>query len=105
MTFNDEPLRQISSKLDVLIRLTALNIVKDTKTQKDQISLLSEAGFQPKQIADIIGSNNNVVSVTLNVLKKKKTEQETKQELKVYNSPENKTTSEESLVGGENDKT
>lgn len=87
MTLKDElTLQQISNKMDTLIRLTALNLVKNTKTQRDQIALLSEAGFQPKQIAEIVGSNSNVVSVTLNLLKKKKLEQETKHEIKESNS-------------------
>lgn len=82
MSNNDSTLKEISGKLDVLIRLSALNLVKDTKTQKEQIALLSESGFFPKQIADILGTNSNVVSVTLNAIKKKKAEQEIKQEVK-----------------------
>lgn len=68
---NDDSLKEISSKLDVLIRLTALTLVKNMKTQKEQIVLLAESGFQPKQIADILGTTNNVVSVTLTTVKKK----------------------------------
>lgn len=75
MTSNDSTLKEISGKLDILIRLSALNLVKDAKTQKEQIALLSESGFQPKQIADILGTNSNVVSVTLNAIKKKREEQ------------------------------
>jgi hypothetical protein len=79
MTSNEEfALQGISRKLDALIRLSALNLVKDIKIQKDQISILSDAGFFPKQIADILGTNNNVVSVTLNSLKKKRGELESK---------------------------
>jgi wobble nucleotide-excising tRNase len=50
----DPQLSAISSKLDTLIRLSALNLVRDTKTQREQIALLSDAGFQPKEIADIL---------------------------------------------------
>jgi wobble nucleotide-excising tRNase len=50
----DPQLSEISKKLDTLIRLSALNLVRDTKTQKEQIALLSDAGFQPKEIADIL---------------------------------------------------
>lgn len=81
MTSNDSTLREISSKFDILIRLSALNLVKDVKTQKEKIVLLSEVGFQPKQIADILNTNNNVVSVTLTSIKKKR-EQEIKHEVK-----------------------
>lgn len=76
---NESSLKEISIKLDTLIKLSALNLVKDGKTQKEQIVLLSGAGFQPKQIADILGTNNNVVSVTLASIKKKREEQEAKE--------------------------
>ncbi len=75
---NDSTLKDISNKLDVLIKLSAMNLVKDTKTQKEQIILLSDVGFQPKQIANILGTTNNVVSVTLTSIKKKKEDQEFK---------------------------
>ena len=103
MPSNDEStLQQISSKLDTLIRLTALNLVKDTKIQRNQIALLSEAGFQPKQIAEIIGSNSNVVSVTLNSLKKKKIKQEDKQEIQGNKSDTQNKTINLPSVGIEN---
>ena len=39
-----DPWSQVSAKLDVLIRLSALNVVKDMKLQKEQIRTLSDAG-------------------------------------------------------------
>lgn len=77
--YSESTLKEISSKLDILIKLSALNLVKDSKIQKEQIVLLSGAGFQPKQIADILGTTNNVVSVTLASIKKKRGEQEFKE--------------------------
>ncbi|MEX2193018.1 MAG: hypothetical protein WD717_06535 [Nitrosarchaeum sp.] len=77
---DDTTLKEISNKLDVLIKLSAINLVKDTKTQREQIALLSDSGFQPKQIANILGTTNNVVSVTLTSIKKKKGDHETKEE-------------------------
>jgi len=82
---NDSTLKEISGKLDILIKLFAMNLVKDTKMQKEQIMLLSEAGFQPKQIADVLGTTNNVVSVTLTSIKKNKEKQQIK-ELKENNA-------------------
>ena len=77
---SDSTLKEISQKLDILIKLLAINLVKDTKTQKEQITLLSEVGFHPIQIADILGTTNNVVSVTLSSTKKQK---QTKEKVKL----------------------
>ena len=69
---------EISKRLDVLIRLTALNLVKDVKKQKDQIAILSDSGFRPKQIADILKTTSNTVSVALNAIRKERAEKEIK---------------------------
>jgi|GEM_PF-634294 len=75
----DPQLSEISGKLDTLIRLSALSLVKGIKTQKDQIALLSDAGFQPKEIADILGTTSNTVSVTLSAIRKERAEKERKE--------------------------
>lgn len=64
-------LSEISGKIDILIRLSALGLVRDIKAQKHQIAILSDAGFQPKQIADILGTSSNTVSVALTAIRKK----------------------------------
>jgi len=65
-----EPWSEVSTKLDILIRLTALNVVKGMETQKEQIATLSDAGFQPKKIADILRTTSNTVSVALSAIRK-----------------------------------
>jgi hypothetical protein len=55
---------KISAQLDKLIRLTSIQVTKDL-TLKDQILLLAKAGFPPKDIADLVGTTPNAVSVTL----------------------------------------
>jgi transposase len=75
---SDQLLAEVSKKIDVLIRLSALNLVKDIKKQKDQIALLSDSGFQPKQIADILRTTSNTVSVALNAIRKERGEKEGK---------------------------
>jgi len=87
----DPQLSEISGKLDVLIRLSALGLVKGIKTQKEQIALLSDAGFQPKQIAGILGTTSNTVSVALSAIRKERAEKERKEE----------TSPEESVVAAE----
>jgi len=57
-------------KLDKLIRLIAFSLIMD-KTQNEQISLLSKAGFQPKEIAEIIGTSGNTVRVYLSKMKRR----------------------------------
>jgi DNA-binding CsgD family transcriptional regulator len=67
-----EPWSEVSVKLTTLIRLSALNVVKDLKTQKEQIATLSDAGFGPTEIADILKTTRNTVNVALSAIRKEK---------------------------------
>jgi len=60
----------ISGKLDLLIRLSALSSVAD-KPQYEQIKMLSNAGFQPKEIANFCGTTANTVRVALSTMRRK----------------------------------
>jgi len=60
---------KILEKLDLLVKLTTLNIVKD-KNFKEQLKLLSSVGFKPKEIADLLGTTPNSVRVTLSRIRK-----------------------------------
>ncbi len=62
---------EVANKLDTLIRLTAIGLFGD-KTQKEKIELLAIAGLGAKEIADLLGTTPNTVSVALYGLKKKK---------------------------------
>jgi DNA-binding CsgD family transcriptional regulator len=77
---DDEQLSEIASKLDTLIRLSAMGLVKDIKKQRQQIALLSDSGFGPKQIAEILGTSSNTVNVTLNSIRKERTGKMRKEE-------------------------
>jgi DNA-directed RNA polymerase specialized sigma24 family protein len=57
-------LSELLSKLDQIIRLLALSVTRGMK-QGEQIIMLSNAGFQPKEIADLLGTTANTVRVTL----------------------------------------
>jgi DNA-binding CsgD family transcriptional regulator len=59
----------IASELRKIGRLLTLLATKDL-SQKDKIALLSTAGLQPKEIADLIGTTPNTVSVTLVQIRK-----------------------------------
>ena len=65
---SDKSLGAIEAKLDLLIRLTALGLVGEKK-QVEQIELLNGAGFQPREIADILGTSSNTVRVRLSNLR------------------------------------
>jgi len=62
-------LDELSRQLTVLIRLTAISVT-DGKKQTDQILALSRAGLAPRDIADILGTSPNTVSVELSRLRK-----------------------------------
>lgn len=72
----DDPTNQhladISVKMDRVAKLLALNLVKDMKKQKEQIAFLSDAGFQPKEIADILSTSSGNVRVTLHSIRKER---------------------------------
>ncbi len=63
--------KRLLEKIDVLVRLSALNIIKD-KEYTGQVELLSSVGLQPKEIAELLGKTPNSVRVTLSRLKKNK---------------------------------
>ena len=62
----------ILSKLDTLLRVQTLVATRGMK-QGEQIALLSRAGFQPKDIAELIGTTSNTVNVALSNMRRGKT--------------------------------
>jgi len=54
----------LENKIDILIRLIASAITYG-KELKHQTRILHNAGFQPKEIAKLLGTSANSVSVTL----------------------------------------
>jgi CRP-like cAMP-binding protein len=67
----------VLKKLDNLLRLLAADVTQGMK-QGEQIALLDRVGFPPKEIADLVGTTSNTVSVTLNNLRKRKAGKEGK---------------------------
>jgi DNA-binding CsgD family transcriptional regulator len=61
----------LNTKLDVIVKLMVLLKAED-KSQSEQIWLLSSAGLQPKEIANILGTTANTVRVILSGLRKRK---------------------------------
>jgi hypothetical protein len=56
-------------KLDQILRVLVMLATKGLK-QRDQIAMLDQAGFQPKAIADFLGTSANTVRVQLVSLRK-----------------------------------
>lgn len=61
---NDKQADAIVKRLDILIRLTSLSALRDTKKQKDQIAMLGGAGLPAKEIADLLGTTAATVRKT-----------------------------------------
>lgn len=60
---------EVTKRLDTLIRLAAVGLMEG-KSQTDQIRVLSKAGLQPKDIAELVGTTSNNVRVRLVALRK-----------------------------------
>jgi len=61
---------EVIKRLDLIIKLLAMNFMKEEGSQKDKIIQLSKIGLQPKEIANILGTSSNTVSVTLSTARK-----------------------------------
>ena len=67
---DDKQFTILSEKIELIIRLLVLNLVKDMKTQKEKILMLNSLRFQPSEIARLLGTTSNTVSVTIYQSKK-----------------------------------
>jgi len=68
--------REILEKLDLIVRLLSLNIVKSEELRA-QVKKLSELGFEPREIAGFLGKTPNHIRVLLSELRKNKREVKT----------------------------
>lgn len=66
---NNDQFEKLIGKIDVLIKLTALNILKD-KSIKDKVKILYGLGLKPIEIARVIDRSKNQVYVTLHEIRK-----------------------------------
>ena len=59
--------------LEELKRITKILVLiaAEGKTQKEQIAILDRVGFAPKDIAELLGTTRNTVSVALVDIRKK----------------------------------
>jgi hypothetical protein len=69
---SEKQFEALSCKLDILIKLTAINALKD-KSLTEQVRILSAIDIPNKQIATILGTSPGVVGTLKGRLKKRKT--------------------------------
>lgn len=74
MSQTHDLLKDISNKLDKIIKLLALNIIKGVEKERDKVELLDSIGFRPIEIAKILNKNPNVITAHLSVVRRKKEE-------------------------------
>jgi copper homeostasis protein CutC len=60
---------EVTRRLDTLIRLVATALCAE-RPQKEKISILAGAGLAPKEIAEIVGTTPNTVSVSLSAMRR-----------------------------------
>lgn len=69
MTVDADAAKEILTELRKIGRVLTLMATKDA-SQIEKIKMLSDIGLQPKEIADLIGTTSNTVSVTLSNLRR-----------------------------------
>jgi hypothetical protein len=71
---------EIIKRLDEIAKLLSLNLVKSEKTLGKQVKILNDAGFQPKDIANILDKKPNHIHQILHSLRTKRNSNENKGE-------------------------
>ncbi len=68
---------QILDRADKILRILAAIATKGLK-QREQIALLDQAGLEPKDIANLLGTTGNTVRVELVKIRRKKGKRKTR---------------------------
>jgi hypothetical protein len=72
MSHTEELLSEISGKIDKMLRLFAVEVVKGIAEEQGKIELLDSLGFRSSEIARLLNKTPDNVSVQLNKIRKKK---------------------------------
>lgn len=62
---------EIIKKLDLIAKLISFSLVKDEKTLTYKVKVLDAAGFEPKEIANLLDKKPNHIRQILHQLRKK----------------------------------
>lgn len=65
-------LADISAKLDKVLKLLAIDAVKEYEKEQQKIELLDSIGFKPSEIAKFLNKSPENVSVVLGSIRKRK---------------------------------
>ena len=77
----EKSLEEISDKLDKILKLLALDVVKGIEKDQAKIELLDSIGFRPVEIGKFLNKTTENISAQLSILRKKKDEKKTKRNL------------------------
>lgn len=72
MSQTDVLLREISAKMDKMLKLLALDVAKGLSADQEKIELLDSLGFRPVEIAKLLNKSDSNVNVVLTRIRKKK---------------------------------
>ena len=72
MSQTEELLKEISGKLDKILRLLTIDILKGIEKELDKIVLLDSLGFRPVEIAKLLNKSQDNINVQLSIIRKKK---------------------------------
>jgi cell division protein ZapA (FtsZ GTPase activity inhibitor) len=72
MTLTDDLLKEISEKLDRVLKLLTINVIGELNQEQEKIELLDSAGFRPVEIAKLLNKTPENVNVQLGTLRKRK---------------------------------
>ncbi len=67
---NEEQFEELTRRLDILIRLTAVNVTSG-RSLTEQVTTLNNLGLKPIEIAVILGKPANLVRAMLSRVRKK----------------------------------
>lgn len=59
---NDEQLKEITERLDMIIKITSISLTGEIDSPKEQIKKLLATGLSPSQIGRLLGKPTNVVT-------------------------------------------
>ena len=63
---------KLEAKVEIILRLLALESIKDIETVKEKAVLLNKAGVSSRDIASLCGTTPNTISVALSNARKEK---------------------------------
>lgn len=109
MSTSDQLLKEISDKMDKLLRLQALEVVREIPEEQGKIELLDSLGFRPIDIAKLLNKTPENINVVLSNIRKKKGEKKTKpsskpQSIENTGAKETAVISTDQSTGGVNEK-